>query len=275
MTATLEAPEVQAQPAVTEVTDEVRKEIVAQREQGMTLAELRKAHPGLSSEQIRDALPAGNARERQARAKADHKPKTTETTTQGVGGRSGTTKSQPKGKAKQTEEPKRAPAPRYASDLGDLPDRVVAARKLLGRKDLSEALGLGQSATWRAEQGRVHPKELEALTAALAKVEKRIAAGEFQKATRERQPAVSKADLIHRIEAVVTFVQGARSDKRVTKSGLIDAVLAVLDPSLDDRPRQVCAVCEVGWPTSSTPPAHSTPGAQGPAGTTHEFVLKS
>jgi hypothetical protein len=60
-----------AQAEAPVMTDEVKAEIVKAREAGSTLAELRKLFPDFTSEQIRDALPAGNAREAKARAKAE------------------------------------------------------------------------------------------------------------------------------------------------------------------------------------------------------------
>jgi hypothetical protein len=54
---------------VEAITDDTRKEIVELREGGMTLGELRKRFPQLTSEQIRDVLPPANAREAKARAK--------------------------------------------------------------------------------------------------------------------------------------------------------------------------------------------------------------
>jgi transcriptional regulator with XRE-family HTH domain len=138
--------------------------------------------------------------------------------TQGVGG-------QPTGSrepADEKQQPKAEPKERYAKDLGDLPDRVLAARKVTGRKELAEALGISQSAVWRAEQDRIHPGEVEALAAGIAKVEARIQAGEFVKPEKQTQD--------NRIEAAVKLLTDARSDKKVSKSALIDSVLDVLAP---------------------------------------------
>jgi hypothetical protein len=291
MTAVAEAPEAQPEPTqaparitrVEDLDEETRVHILAERTGGATLAELKSGF-NVSGEVIRAVLPDGNARERTTRTKArtgkeaaeKSKPvggKVTESK-QGIGGRSGEAKSNPKPKA---EEPQPAAAPRYVdkAEAGPLSDRVLAARKVLGRKDLSAALGISESTCWRAEQGRIHPAEVQPLTEAVGKVEERIRSGEFQKEARQPKAAApNKSDLTHMIEATVQFVRAAQGDKRVTKTNLIEAVLAVLDPQVEE-PRQVCAVCGTGWPVGVEPPAHSTPGGEGPAGSTHEFVLKS
>jgi hypothetical protein len=224
-----EAPEAARITQVEDLPEPVRADIVARRQNGETLAELKTRFTHIDPAVIREVLPPANARERQQR---EAKSKVTETK-QGVGGRSGEAKSEPK--AKQAE-PKPAPEPRYAADLGDLPERVAAARKVMGRKDLSAALGISESATWRAEQGRVHPGEVKPLTDALVAVEQRIAAGEFKKEERQPKAATpSKADLTHRVETVVEFIETVRSDKNVAKSALADGVLAILDPT--DAPK--------------------------------------
>jgi hypothetical protein len=257
-----EAPEVQA------LTDDTRQELIALREGGMTLAELKVRFPQLTGEQIREVLPAGNARERKQRSTRS-KPKTAGEAAKSakpIGGQA---------KTEKTTEPKPAPEPRYVTDLGDLPERVVAARKVMGRKDLSAALGISESATWRAEQGRVHPGEVEALTAVLGKVEERIESGEFKKEARQPKPkATTRAALEARIEDTLTLLREALIDKRVTKAGAIKSALERLDPPAV-APRQVCAVCGTGWPAGVQPPAHSTPDDEGDAGKTHDFVLKS
>lgn len=200
-------------PEVGELSDDTRKEIVALREGGMTLAELKARFPQLTSEQLREVLPAGNARERKARqAKA---PKA---------------KPEPK-----VEAPKPAPTPRYVEEkklAGDLADRVLAARQVVGRNRLAELLAVTGSAVWRFEQGRIHPDEVDGLISGLDAIEKRIAAGDFVKAAAQpKAKQASKADLTHRVEVVVELVKAARGDKSITKAGLVDSLLAVLDPS--------------------------------------------
>jgi hypothetical protein len=108
---------------------------------------------------------------------------------------------------------------------------VLAARQVMGRGALAEALDTTQSAVWRAEQGRIHPDEVDGLKAGLDAVEKRIAAGEFVKAEaapKGKQP--SKADLLHRVEVAAELVRAAKGDKAITKAALVDSVLGVLDP---------------------------------------------
>jgi hypothetical protein len=73
MTTTLEAPvepEVDAGEAITRIEDlpdEVRQAIIAQREAGTTLAELKANFPQVDPAFIREVLPPSNARERKAR----------------------------------------------------------------------------------------------------------------------------------------------------------------------------------------------------------------
>ena len=58
--ATAEAPEVKAQPKAKapRLTAKVKREIVAKRAEGVTLAELKKQYPAFSSEAIREVLAA-------------------------------------------------------------------------------------------------------------------------------------------------------------------------------------------------------------------------
>jgi hypothetical protein len=221
-----DAPETTRITQVEDLPDPVRADIIARRQAGETLAELKTRFAHVDPTVIREVLPPANARERKQR---EAKQAKAAEVTKGIGGRSAEKQSEPKQpKAEQPKEPK---AERYVEDPGDLPERAVAARQVMGRNALAEALGITGSACWRAEQGRIHEDEAEALKTGLAAVEKRIAAGEFVKA--EKQPkakAASKADLEHRIDTAVAFVQAARGDKGVTKSGLIDGVLTLMDP---------------------------------------------
>jgi hypothetical protein len=229
MTATLEAPqesEVDAGELVTrteDLADEVKADIIAQREAGTTLAELKANFPQVAPDVIRAVLPAGNARERKA--------KVTEVT-KGTGGRSGKAKSQPKPKPKV--EAKAEPASRYAEgkEVVDLAERTLAARQVVGRNRLAELLETTGSAVWRAEQGRIHEDEVDGLKAGLDVVEKRIAAGEFVKAAAEpKAKQASKAELQQRVVVGSELVRSARSDKSITKATLIDSALAVLNPT--------------------------------------------
>jgi hypothetical protein len=144
MTATVEAPKVSLDPGevaqtVEQVPDQLRAEIVAAREAGTTLAELKtKFGPQVAVDVIRELLPPMNACERKQREKKEGK--VTETT-QGVGGRSGKQESEPK--APKVDQPKPAPAPRYIEDhplVMDLSERTLAARQVMGRNTLAEAL---------------------------------------------------------------------------------------------------------------------------------------
>jgi hypothetical protein len=241
MTTTVEAPVEPQAPEVAEaeeptritqvedLPDPIRADIIARRQAGETLAELKTHFAHIDPAIIREVLPPANKREakqREAKAKVSE-------TQQGVGGRSGKAKSDPKPKAEQ--EPKPDPKPRYIEDqdlLVNLSERALACRQVVGRGKLAELLDTTGSAVWRFEQGRIHPDEVTALQTGLAAIEKRIAEGEFVKP--EKAPAAkqaSKADLTHRIEVTVELVKAARGDKGITKAALVDSVLAVLDPS--------------------------------------------
>jgi len=229
VTATLEAPQESQAPEDAALSDDTRKELIALREGGMTLAELKTRFPQLTGDQIREVLHPGNARERRAK---EGKTKVNDTT-QGTGGRSG--KKQSEAKPKATEAPKPEPKSRYVDDQDiviNLSERALACRQVVGRGKLAELLSVTGSAVWRFENGRIHEDEVKGLQAGLKKMEDRIAAGEFVKAAAEpkgKQP--SKADLTHRVEVAVELVKAARADKGITKAALVDSVLAVLDPS--------------------------------------------
>ena len=223
-----EAPEVARITQVEDLPDPVRANIVARRQAGETLAELKTRFAHVDPSVIREVLPPGNAREAKAREK-----KSTEVV-QGTGGRSGKKQSEPKPKA---ESPTAAPAPRYVEDkqVAVLAESVVAARQVVGRAKLAELLSLSQSAVWRAEHGRVHPDELDGLISGMSQVDQLIEQGAFVKA--ERQPKakrVSRDELAHRVETVIEFVKTVRGDKGVAKSGLADGVLAILDPPAEE-----------------------------------------
>jgi len=101
----------------------------------------------------------------------------------------------------------------------------------MGRNVLTEALDTTGSAVWRYEHGRIHPDEVEPLYEAIAKVEDRIAAGEFVKP--DKAPAVkspSKAALEARIADTLTLLREAAADKKVTKAGALAAAIERLDP---------------------------------------------
>jgi hypothetical protein len=57
MTTTIEAPVEPQAPEVAALSDDTRKELIALREGGMTLAELKTRFPQLTGDQIREVLP--------------------------------------------------------------------------------------------------------------------------------------------------------------------------------------------------------------------------
>jgi hypothetical protein len=223
-----EAPEATRITQVEDLPEPVRADIIARRQAGETLAELKTRFAHVDPTVIREVLPPANARERKAR---EAKPKANEST-QGTGGRSGKAQSNPKSKAEQA--PKAPPATRYVEDADlvvNLSERTLAVRQVVGRGSLADALEVTGSAVWRFENGRIHEDEVKGLQAGLKKMEDRIAAGEFVKAAAEpKGKQASKADLTHRIETVVELVKAARGDKGITKAGLVDSLLAVLVP---------------------------------------------
>jgi hypothetical protein len=148
-------------------------------------------------------------------------PEVTEVT-QGLGGQPTVGEPEPK---PVKAEPKPEPQPRYAPDMDELSDKVLAAREAVGRKNLADFAGRSQSAIWRWERSRVHPVEVDAIRALV----KRIDAGELP-VPEPKQSQLSKADLVARIEAAVDLLGKSRGDKKVTKAALVDQVLDVLAP---------------------------------------------
>jgi len=117
-----------------------------------------------------------------------------------------------------------------------LAQRILDVRRQgVSRRVLAELASLSQPQLWRCEQGRVRPEEVEPLTAALVKA----ATGDLPEHLRPKRATtggpkvkpVSKAELTHRIEVVVELLRTARTDKGITKAALVDAALAVIDPS--------------------------------------------
>jgi hypothetical protein len=217
-----EAPEVAHITQVEDLPDPVRADIVARRQAGETLAELKTRFAHVDPAVIRDVLPPGNAREAKAREK-----KSTETT-KGMGGRSGKAKSE--AKPPKVEAPKPAPTPRYVEgkQVADLAESVLAARQVVGRGKLAELLSTTQSAVWRWENGRIHPDELDGLISGMSQVDQRIEQGDFVKS--EAAPKVAqptKTELAHRIEEAVKYLRGGTSG---SGRSVAAAVLTILDP---------------------------------------------
>jgi hypothetical protein len=175
---------------VEELPDQLRAEIVTARENGATLAELKRdfgqqVHPDV----IREILPPSNARERKAREAserrqvkaikdADHEAKVAEEA-----------KLTGEGKAKSTEAkpqaPKPEPAPKVERYLDPdsepvkaLAARITKARERVGQSTIASIAGVAPFAVWRAEgdrqpgaKRRVTAEELPLIEAALDKIE--------------------------------------------------------------------------------------------------------
>jgi hypothetical protein len=128
-----------------------------------------------------------------------------------------------------TQEPQapevEQPQPRYAEGVDELSAKVLAVREQVGRAALAAFAEQTQSAIWRWERSRVHPEERDALVALVGRIE----AGELP-VPEPRAAAVTKAELTHRIEVVIDLLGKSRGDRKVSKSDLVDAALAVLAP---------------------------------------------
>jgi hypothetical protein len=212
---------------VEDLPDPVRREIVAARQSGLTLHELKSKFAHVAPDVIRECLPPGNAREAKART-TRAKPRTAAQAAKSskpVGGKPAAKKQEPAPKATEDKQP------RYVDDA-ELAEAVLKARKLLGRARLAEVVGASQSSIWRAENNRSYSTEVDDLREALRKVD----AGEVEVPTRgPRAKALGKADLVHRLEVVAELLRTGRSDKGITKAALVDSALAVLDPT--DAPK--------------------------------------
>jgi hypothetical protein len=131
--ATAEAPDVKAQPKAKapRLTAKVKREIVAKRQAGTTLAELRKAYPDLTSEQIREVLAAAEPA----------------ATAQGYSGSGATVADPPKrtpGKAKTEPEPAAKAAAKAKAERKPI-DPKVAAKAVNMRGKLN---GQGRPTSW-------------------------------------------------------------------------------------------------------------------------------
>jgi hypothetical protein len=116
-----EAPEVARITQAEDLPDPVRADIIARRQAGETLAELKTRFGHVDPAVIREVLPPGNARERKA-------------------------------KEAKAEVPKPEPAPRWVTgkDAEDLAERTLAARQVVGRNKLAELLSVTGSASRRS-----------------------------------------------------------------------------------------------------------------------------
>jgi ribosome-binding protein aMBF1 (putative translation factor) len=202
-----------AQPEVAALTDDTRREIVELREGGLTLSELKARYPQLTSDQIRDVLPPGNARERKAREAKQ--PKAT----------------QPK-QAKEKAQPEPKPS-RYVEDLKvvrALAERLMSARAAgVGQAKIAAEADVMPFAVWRAERRlKVTADELPKLTAALDRIE---TWEKVPKAAKVASP--SKAEIQHRVETTIEFLR--TGIKGLSGRAVADGVLAILDPKQADR----------------------------------------
>jgi hypothetical protein len=208
-------PQVVASIVITQVADlpdELRREIVTARNNGATLAELKRdygqqVHPDV----IREVLPPGNARERKAREarapKADQtKPELSKRAKDVVA----------EAKAKP-QAPKPEPAPKVERYLDPdsepvkaLAARIRKARERVGQSTIASLAGVAPFAVWRAEgdrqpgaKRRVTAEELPLIVAALDKIESDPSIG-GRKASGAggRPPRAGRAELEAKLDAV-------------------------------------------------------------------------
>ncbi len=197
---------------VEDLPDPDRQAIVAARETGSTLAEIKKAFPHVAPDVIPEVLPPASKREAKQREVRTPKDRPA---------------AQPE-PAEAKDEPK--VDPQVAANLAE---RIVAARELPGasRSVVAALTGLTPGKVWRVEQGRVRPDEVAQVTEALDALERNGLPEEYR--PKERPAAVAcptKAELVARVEAAVEFLRKARDDRSIAKAALVDTVLAYLDP---------------------------------------------
>jgi ribosome-binding protein aMBF1 (putative translation factor) len=230
MTATVEASQEAPQviTRIEDLPDELRAELVARREAGTTLSELKTGFPQVAPDVIREVLPPMNKREAQAR---EAKTKKDEREARKAVNEVIETKAKTE---KPKPEPKSKPAPRYVEDAAvrdQLAREVLAARERVGRDKLAAFMQTTGSAVWRWEHGKIHPNEVDYLREQLARVE----AGELpEPAPRPvREPKAktpSKTQLAHRLDVLAELLRTARGDKSISKAALVDAALAIIEP---------------------------------------------
>jgi hypothetical protein len=152
------------QANVEALSDDTRKEIIALREGGMTLSELKARFPQLTSDQIRDVLPPANAREAKARSST----------------KSGSAKADRPKPAKQTspakgQDPAELTAPQVAKQIGADPKAFRRMLRKSGR-------GIGQGNRYSFAKSEV------------AKLRKEFAAYEKAENERKAKAAAAKAE---------------------------------------------------------------------------------
>jgi len=198
---TATSPEVAERIAqVEDLPDDLRAEIVARREAGTTLAELKANFPQVAPDVIRDVLPPANARERKARAKKDVEKNAQTGQPDSSTPKAPTTATGPATPAET--------APRYVADedvVRELAAGITSARVAgFSRASLAELLGMtGRNAIWRTEvAGKVQADEVDPIRKLLARIksgelkppERRAAGAGGSKPPREKRD-VLKAKL--------------------------------------------------------------------------------
>lgn len=116
-----------------DLPEPVRADIVARRQAGETLAELKTRFTHVAPEVIREVLPPASKREADQR---ERKARTTRTKPR-TGEEAAKASKPVGGKKAEAPKPKPAPAPRYATDkdlVNSLAERTVAARQVMGRE---------------------------------------------------------------------------------------------------------------------------------------------
>ncbi|SRR6266545_321422 len=218
----------QQAPEVAALSDDTRREIVDKRNSGVTLAELKREYPQLTSEQIREVLPPANARERRAReakakkdAQGSSQPAASSPTpeTSNAAQKTISTGESPA----STDDPKEPKTPRYVEDaelVNSLAERITAARaKGFGRAQLMTLLDMpGRNVIWMTERaGKVRPDEVDPLDKLLTRIEQGEVAAPERKAAGaggSKPPRASRAELEAKLDAVARLLHDEWRDVR-------------------------------------------------------------
>jgi hypothetical protein len=209
-----EAPQaVQRIEQIADLPDSVRADIVAARNDGHTLAEIKRDFPQVAPDVIREVLPPANQRERKAREARSPKADQPQAKATAAKGKTAQPKAEAKPKPPKAEPPKLVPTP------DDLRTALVAVRGDFGRARLVELLAdidpatAGHNVIWKAEKGGENGTGaiVPAYVPALRELLRRIKDGEVQAPERKTTAGggpkgVTKAELEAKLDAVAKLL---------------------------------------------------------------------
>lgn len=138
-------------------------------------------------------------------------PEVTEVT-QGLGGRRVTGEDA----TPTASSPSSTGSDRYARGTEKLCEKVLEARKQVGRPTLAAFLGETESAVWRWERNKVHPGEVDKVKAAVARF------GDL--------PDAKPKGRASRTTEALALLDKAEADRQFGKSKLIEELRAILSP---------------------------------------------